>query len=276
VYGLDTISVGAAVAFAIECFDKGLLTLDDTGMELRFGDGECVVALTRMIARREGVGAWLADGVVRAAEHIGNGADEFAVHAGGQELPAHDPRFYPSLSLTYRLDATPGRHSRGGSSWIAGIGFMESPADKYQAAGIGESHKRASAMCHVMASCGNCLFAYTSHPSGYIPEFLTALTGREHDFESCVRIGERIENMRHLFNLREGVNPLKIAFNQRALGKPPLEKGATAGITVDDEAMIDDFCAAMEWDRETAMPSQGKLDELGLSRLVAKHGGVSL
>ena len=274
VYGMDTISVGGAVAFARECFERGILTREDAGMDLRFGDGAAVVALAGKIARREGIGALLADGVMRAAERIGKGAEEYAVHAGGQELSAHDPRFYPSLALVYRLDATPGRHPRGGSSWIMGNGFMEAPADKYAIAGLGESHKRAAAMCHVMSSCGNCLFAYTSHPSGYIPEFLTALTGHEHDFESCVKIGERIENMRHLFNLREGYNPLTITVNQRSLGRPPLEKGATAGITIDEEAMIDEYCAAMEWDRQTAMPSQGKLEELGLNELVAEYGGA--
>jgi aldehyde:ferredoxin oxidoreductase len=274
VYGLDTISVGGAVAFAIECYEHGLLTREDVGFELAFGNGGCVVKLAEKIARREGIGTLLADGVMRAAEHIGNGAEEYAVHAGGQELSAHDPRFYPSLALVYRMDATPGRHPRGGSSWIMGNGFMEAPDDKYAIAGIGDSHRRAAAMCHVMSSCGNCLFAYTSHPTAYIPEFLTALTGREHDFESCVTIGERIENIRHLFNLREGINPLAITVNQRSLGRPPLEKGATAGITIDEEALLDDYCQAMQWDRQTAMPSREKLEELGLYRLVAEHGGT--
>jgi aldehyde:ferredoxin oxidoreductase len=276
VYGLDTISVGGAVAFAIECYVRGILTFEDTGLELAFGDGDCVVALAGKIARREGIGAALADGVMRAAEQFGKGAEEYAVHAGGQELSAHDPRFYPSLALVYRMDATPGRHPRGGSSWIMGNDFMEAPADKYAIAGVGESHKRAAAMCHVMSSAGNCLFAYTSHPAGYIPEFLTALTGHRHDFDSCVKIGERIEDMRHLFNLREGYNPLTITVNQRSLGRPPLEKGATAGVTIDEEALIDEYCAAMQWDRETAMPSQSKLEELGLRELVAEYGGVSL
>ena len=262
------------MAFAIECYEHGILTQEDVGFELRFGDGEAMVRLAEMTARREGVGALLADGVMRAAEKLGRGADEFAVHAGGQELSAHDPRFYPSLALVYRLDATPGRHPRGGSSWIMGNGFMEAPDDKYAVEGIGASHKRAAAMCHVMSSCGNCLFAYTSHPTGYIPEFLTALTGHEHDFDSCVKIGERIEDMRHLFNLREGYNPLTITVNQRSLGRPPLEKGATAGITIDEEALIDEYCAAMSWDRQTAMPSQAKLEELGLDRLVADFGGT--
>ena len=107
-YGLDTISAGAAVAFAMECYEHGILTRDEIGMELPWGDGEAMVALTSMMARREGIGADLADGVAQAAKRFGKGAEAYAIQAGGQELPAHDPRCYPSLALTYRLDPTPG------------------------------------------------------------------------------------------------------------------------------------------------------------------------
>ena len=80
--------------------------------------------------------------------------------------------------------------------------------------------------------------------------------------------------MRHLFNLREGVNPLEITVNKRSLGVPPLEKGATAGITIDEEALIDEYCAAMDWHRVTAMPSDRRLEELGLRELVEQFGGA--
>ena len=274
VYGMDTISVGATVAFAIECFQHNILTMDDTGMELKFGDGNVVVKLTEKIAKREGIGALLADGTMRAAEKLGKGAEQYAVHAGGQELPAHDPRCFPSLALTYRMDATPGRHSRGGSSWITGIGFLEDLGDKYKYEKIGESHKKAACMCHVMSSCGTCLFAYTSHPAAYIPEFLTAITGQEYDFDTCLKVGERIANIRHLFNLREGINPLHISFNPRALGKPPLKDGPVADVDINEEIMIEDFLKEMDWDRETTMPSDSKLKELGLSKLVKDYEGA--
>jgi len=272
-YGLDTISTGATVAFAMECYERGILTEADVGFDVRFGNGGAVVKLAQMMAQREGIGDILADGVVRAAEKIGKGSEQYAVHAGGQELPAHDPRYYPSLALTYRIDATPGRHSRGGSSWIAGVDFMPSPPDKYQYGNIGASHKRATSMFHVMSSCGTCLFAYTSHPTAYIPDFLSQVTGQEHDFDTCLKIGERIANIRHLFTVREGINPRLIAFNQRALGKPPLELGATAGITIDEDVMVADFLREMDWDAESTMPSPAKLDELGLSQLVREYGG---
>ena len=132
VYGLDTISVGGAVAFAVECFEQRHPDARRRRVRAPLRRRRLPSSpWPEMIARREGVGALLADGVMRAAEKLGHGADQFAVHAGGQELSAHDPRFYPSLALVYRLDATPRRHPRGGSSWIMGNGFMEAPADKY-------------------------------------------------------------------------------------------------------------------------------------------------
>jgi aldehyde:ferredoxin oxidoreductase len=271
-YGLDTISAGAAVAFAMECYEHGILTRDEIGMELRWGDGEAMVALTAMMARREGIGADLADGVAQAAKRFGKGAEAYAVHAGGQELPAHDPRCYPSLALTYRLDPTPGRHSRGGSSWIAGLGLSEMPPDKYNYAHIGQSHQVATSMCHVMASVGTCLFAYTSTPTAFIPEFLTAITGDPHDFDSCLRIGDRITTMRHLFNLREGINPLDIEFNRRVLDRFPTP-GPLPDVDIDEESMIDDYYRWMDWDRRTSMPSRQRLAELGLAGLVDRYGG---
>jgi aldehyde:ferredoxin oxidoreductase len=119
-YGLDTISVGAAVAFALECYEKGLITDKDTGdLQLAWGDGAAIVKLTEQLAKREGFGEVLADGVKRAAEKIGGGAEQYAIQAGGQELPMHDPRLGPSLATAYQVDATPGRHTQGE------LGFVE-------------------------------------------------------------------------------------------------------------------------------------------------------
>ena len=266
--GLDTISVGSAIGFAIEAYEKGILTKQDTGIELRWRDGGAVVALAEKIAKREGIGELLADGVMRAAARLGKGSEQFAVHAQGQELPAHDPRFVPALGVTYRLDGTPGRHTQGGRGWIMGVDFMaDDRADKYDYTDTGELQKKAMNMMHVVNAAGICLFSYASYPVQYIPEFLTAITGWEYNIGTCEKVGERIANMRHLFNLREGLNPLKYAVNQRALGRPPLEKGPVAKVTLDDETMIKDYLKAMDWDTATTRPSGSKLKELGLDRL---------
>ena len=268
-YGIDTISAGSAIGFAIECYQEGILTKEDTGMELRWGDGDMVVALANKIVRREGIGDLLADGVRVAAKKLGKGADRFAVHAQGQELPAHDPRFVPGLGVTYRFDGTPGRHTQGGRGWIMGVGFMsDNRKDKYDYTNTGELQKKAMNMMHVVNAAGICFFAYVSYPAQFIPDFLTAVTGREYDFDSCLKIGERVGTLRHLFNLREGLNPKQYSFNQRALGKPPLTVGPVADVTLDDDNMIKEYLAAMDWDQTTTRPSDRKLKELGLDKVV--------
>ncbi|MGB2877795.1 MAG: aldehyde ferredoxin oxidoreductase family protein [Dehalococcoidales bacterium] len=269
IYGIDTISAGVAVGFAIECYENGILTKADTGMELRWGDGNAIVALTEKIARREGIGALLADGVKHAAEKIGKGSEQYAVHVQGQELPAHDPRFIPALSLTYRMDGTPGRHTQGGRSWLMGVDFLTDPReDKYDFTNTGELQKKATNMLHIVNSAGICLFAYATYPTQFLPDFLTAVTGQEYTLDSCLDIGERIGTLRHLFNLREGLNPLKYFMNPRAVGKPPLKEGPLANVTIDDDTMIKDYLKSMDWDLTTTEPSAKKLQELGLSQLV--------
>ncbi len=270
-YGLDTISTGVAAAFAIECYENGILSREDAGIELRWGDGDAIVELTRKIARREGIGALLADGIRRAADRLGKKAEQFAVHVQGQEIPAHDPRFFPALGVTYRMDATPARHTQGGRAWIMGVDWLKDEREnKYDYTQTGEVQKKAMNMVHIVNSAGICLFGYQSYPAQFIPDFLTAITGAEYTIESCLKIGERIANMRHLFNLREGLNPLKFFFNPRALGKPSITRGPVANVTLDDDLMIEDYLKAMEWDVNTTQPSAKKLKELGLSKLVKR------
>ena len=116
--GLDTISAGTVVAFALECYEKGIITKQDTdGIELVWGDHKAIVAITEKMAKGEGLGAILADGVKVAAEKIGKGAEEYAVHIGGAELGMHDPKLGMRPGATgaarYQMDATPGRHTAG-------------------------------------------------------------------------------------------------------------------------------------------------------------------
>lgn len=112
-YGIDTISTGATIAFAINCYEEGLITRKDTdGIELTWGNHSSIVKIAEKIAKREGFGDILADGVKRAEEKIGKGSEKYAIHVGGQELPAHDSRFEPSMTSMYINDATPGRHGQ--------------------------------------------------------------------------------------------------------------------------------------------------------------------
>lgn len=263
--GLDTISAGSAVAFAMECYERGLISTRDTGgMELRWGDTEAILAITEQIARREGLGEVLADGVQRAAERVGGGASEFAVHLHGQELPMHDPRFTPGFGTTYLLDATPGRHTQGGAAYgrLKGVEVPVPPRKQYQ--GKAEAQRFLGNLFHVVNAAGLCTFGTMCLDVDSVPRFLSAVTGWDIDMGECQQTGERIGTLRHLFNLREKVNPLAFDVPGRMVGRPPLGGGPLAGITIELETMVREYVELMGWDLQTAVPSLERLEALGL------------
>jgi len=266
-YGLDTIAAGCAAAFAIECYENGVITRADTdGLELTWGDHAALVTLLERMGRREGFGAVLADGVKRAAERIGGGAEQYAMHIHGAEVPMHDPKFQPGLATTYKMDATPARHTQGHEDMPPLIaGWPEH--DKYRWSGKGELHKKCAELVHVVNAAGLCLFACFSYDWQFIPDFLTAVTGWPIDTDECSRMGERIANIRHAFNLREGLNPIRFEIPGRVIGRPPQSDGNLRGITVDVDTQVRDFCRAMAWDPETARPSRDRLLALGLEEV---------
>jgi aldehyde:ferredoxin oxidoreductase len=241
-YGLDTISAGSTIAFAMECYENGILKKEDTGgIELRWGNPKAMIAMTEKMAKREGLGNILADGVKVAAEKIGRGAEKFSVQIGGQELGMHDPKLgHGNASYAkYQLDATPGRHTQGfGPSGLGG---------------------------HVVNSSGICLigFGFGAGPAKLV-DFLNAVTGFKYKLPDVLKAGERILNMRHLFNLREGVNELKFVTHSRIWGDPPQSVGPLKGVTIDIKAQMYWNLGALDWDLETTKPSKAKLIDLGL------------
>lgn len=272
-FGLDTISAGATIAWAMEAYERGILTKADTdGIELTWGDDAAIIATLEKLARREGFGDLLADGVKRASERVGRGSEEFAMHIQGQELPAHDPRFQPAFATTYLMDATPARHTQGGDqSRPLGLD-LGAEIDRYQYSGKGEPHARSYQLMHVVNAAGVCQFACFSYPWQYIPDFLEAITGWPYPLEECLAIGERIANVRHAFNLRDGLNPLEYRVPGRMIGNPPLEEGNVRGVTVDLATQVREFCQAMRWDPETAMPDPRRLAKLGLQDVAVDLG----
>ena len=272
-YGLDTISAGATIAWAMEAYERGILTRADTdGIELNWGNREAIVATLEKLARREGFGDLLADGVKRASERLGRGSEEFAIHIQGQELPAHDPRFQPGFATTYLMDATPGRHTQGGEQSRPHQSNLGPELDRYQYSGKGEIHASAYKLTHLIQAAGVCLFASFTYPWRFVPDFLEAVTGWPYPTEECLTVGERIANVRHAFNLREGLNPLQFKVPNRVLGKPPLQHGNLRGVTVDLATQVREFCQAMHWDPETAMPDPRRLRELGLGDVARELG----
>ena len=263
-YGLDTISAGAAIAFATECYENGLITEKDTdGVQLKWGNHQAIVAMTEKLAQREGFGDILADGVKVAAGKIGKGAGEFAMHIHGQELPMHDPRRFMAYATTY-LDATPARHTQGSEQFTPAGGLELPPFDRESSAGRGEAHKMGSNLGHVVQCAGICVFGYVSMEAGALPELLNLVTGWDYGIDGLLKIGERIANMRQAFNIREGISVSDFTVPNRVLGRPPLQAGPTAGSQVDIETLLRDYLVAMDWDPEIGKPSRGKLVELGL------------
>jgi len=276
-YGLDTISVGSAVAFAMSCYEDGIITSADTeGIELNWGNHAAIVELTQKIVEREGFGEVLADGVMRAAQRIGRGSEKYAIHVGGQELPAHDPRHEPSMAAIYRLDATPGRHIQAACyvppadlpELLPDIDFSLSFGSRRDTLeGRERAHRVLAALTHCVNSMGMCFFGFESTSAGFMHECYSAVTGWDVGLTELLRTGERIGTLRHVFALREGDNPVKRPFPEIALGKPPLAAGPLKGVTVDIDLLTGEFCREMDWDPETGIIGQKRLRELGLDWL---------
>lgn len=247
-YGLDTISAGGTIAFAIECYENGILTNDDTdGIALKWGDHEAIVEMTEKLAKREGFGDILADGVRVASQKIGRGSEKYAMHVCGQELPMHDPRleindYCKRCQLMYVADATPGRHTQAPHEGFA-----------FQAAGL----------CSFGAFLGG-----IGEDLPQTHDVINAVTGWDVTSAEMLLIGDRVAAMRQAFNLREGFKPSDFKYPDRILGKPPLKSGPLAGVTIRPEIMVAEYFKSMDWDIETGKPSKKKLVELGLEDLV--------
>ncbi|PTD94071.1 hypothetical protein C9439_04430 [archaeon SCG-AAA382B04] len=281
-YGLDTISTGSAVAFAIECFEEGIISKEDLGgMELTWGNEDAIVELTEMIAERKGIGDVLADGVKEAAKEIGDGAEKYAMHVHGQEVPMHDPRLNPSFATAYVADPTPARHTKGGAGHLE---FGMTPnsfkeievSDKSKNKGKekakekvrGEVHAESVKVQVLLDSLGICFFL------GYLGNFpflkaLNAVNDWELTRKDILETGERIQTTRQAYNIREGLKRSDFSLPDRIKGKPPLEKGPTKDVTLDVDKMVGEYYTAMGWNDE-GVPTKKKLKELSLKDVASE------
>jgi aldehyde:ferredoxin oxidoreductase len=261
IYGLDTISAGMTVAWAIECFTNGLLTEEETnGLDLSWGNAEAIVQATQMMADQStDFGKLLALGSEGAARRLGKGM-EYLQTVKGIELPMHDPRFGPGFARTYSADPTPARHVKGG----LGLMHLRMPGDaKYNTHGTGPMDVRATANQEIINTAGLCQFHVFSGATDIAGKLLSAVTGWDYDQEELNRAGLRIFSMRHAFNLREGLKPSDFKLPKRCIGEPPQDKGPLSGVTIDYTTLISNFFQAIEWDDATGRPSRSTLEKLG-------------
>jgi aldehyde:ferredoxin oxidoreductase len=265
----------------MECFENGVLTAKDMdGVELTWGNAEAMIAIVEKMIRREGIGDILADGVRVAAEKIGGGAKEFAMHVGGQEPGLHNALFLPGRATGFVCDPTPGRHTAAPMARIdAGPGAIApypelqfEGYDRYEYKSKGPASAKASAYYHAGSSAGVCLFPLIFFGNYPFLDFLNAVTGWGMDMEELLKTGTRIQTMRQCFNIREGLDPSQVKLPPRMAGMPPKEDGPLAGITIDSDTLAQEYRKAMGWDPNTGRPTESTLDLLGIQELVEKHG----
>jgi len=270
-YSLDTISTGAAIAFAMECFENGLLTIKDTGgMNISFGDAEAVVKLVEMIANREGIGNILAEGVRRAAAKIGKGAERFAVHVKGEEVPMHDPRLKRGLGLGYSVFPTGADHNNNlhdtGTTDLPGLGIFEPvPLED-----LGPRKVRLFVYYSNWRVISNSLLMCNFLPWVADVEKLTdivrAITGWDLSSFELYKLGERSMNMTRAFNVREGFTPEDDWLPPRFF-KPqtsgPLSKTAVNPDSLRKAKEL--YYEMMGWNPATGTPTKAKLAELGIA-----------
>lgn len=273
--GIDTISAGGAVAFAIECFEKGIIDEKQTGgLKLGWGKSAEILKLTEMIIKREKIGNILADGVRVAAKKIGKGSEKFAIHAGGQELPMHDSRLDPGFGIIYQMEPTPGRHTV--SAYLYGALYKTKnrfPSVKKMMGKAKGKEMKNLALClgtayftNLFNGAGLCMFGILTGPLPVV-DYLNAVTGWNLSADDYLKAGERIFNLRKAFNIREGVTLEDSRLHPRAAGAEPLAKGPLKGVTLDMEMLTRGFCELAGWDYSSGGPTKEKLRELDIADL---------
>jgi aldehyde:ferredoxin oxidoreductase len=270
--GLDTISAGVAIGFAMELFEKGILsTADIGGLDLHFGNHEAMVTLLRWMAYREGIGDLLSDGVKAAAEKIGKGTEKYAMHVKGLELPGYDVRGAKAHGLNYATAYTGADHNRGYAfQEIFGIPLPYA-VDRFAVEGKGKLTKWnqdvRSATCDAPTMCAFLLdMAVPAIAPQNTANLMEAVTGLTYTPEEVQKVGERMNNLARAFNAREGFTRADDTLPERLMTEP-LKEGASKGhfISKDDlKQMLDEYYTERGWDLSTGSPTRAKLEELGL------------
>ncbi len=274
-YSLDTISAGMTIAFAMECYEQGLLTTKDTGgIDLRFGNGDAMVQMVQRIGDRQGLGDLLAEGCMRAAEKIGKGAAAYAVHVKGQELPMHEPRLKRGMAIGYSTSPTGADHvhslhdtgtvSEAGIQGYKPFGVYEPvPLEAMDASKV-RIHKYHTQWRTMLNALVFCIFPPWTPEE--IVQITNAVTGWETTGFELMKTGQRILTMARVFNLREGFTVADDWLPPRMF--QPATSGPLANTAVDKEglkAARSLFYAMMGWDRETGVPTTDTLGELDIA-----------
>jgi aldehyde:ferredoxin oxidoreductase len=274
-YGLDTMSTGATVAFAMECFENGILTKKDTdGIELRFGNAEGMVRTVEMIGQRDGIGDLLAEGVMRASGKLGRDAEEFALHVKGQEIPMHEPRLKHGIGMGYAVTPTGADHNHnfhdtfyaaegGPIAALRALGVLDPlPADDLSPAKVRMAMYRAN-WSHFFSCAGMCLFLPYSFAQ--MVDVVNGVTGWNTTMWELLKVAERTVTLARVYNEREGLGTESDALPARFF--TPFASGPLEGVSVDRDALeraVHVYYGMMGWNPDTGIPTEHKLQELGV------------
>jgi aldehyde:ferredoxin oxidoreductase len=278
-YGIDTISAGAITAFAMECYEHGVIEKKDIGdLDLSWGNPDALPELVRLISMREGIGDMLAEGVKTASEKLGKGSEEFAIHGKGLEAPAHDARSGKALAVTYGT-ANRGMchiHPLEGMAYDSGkfdFGMVKyglpdpNTVHRWDEKGKGKSVKILQDGLIVPDILSTCkFFLYAGLNIDNYADMLSALTGWEIDGWELLKVGERVTNLQRLFNMREGFDRNDDLIPERVRKIPSfgIYKDEQRCAIKDYEGMLNEYYETRGWDLITGKPSKNKLRELGL------------
>ncbi len=272
-FGFDTLSAGTTIAFAIECYENNIINKKETdGIELTWGNAAAIVETLLKLARREGFGNILADGVRKAANRIGRGAEKYAIHVSGEEPGCRDARFVAGRGIGYIADPAPGRHT---ASTLQTVFEQGAPLGNYPELRSAQKEFKGGKLSSVankyqtmVSSAGLCTFsAFFTYPA---IEFISAVTGWDFTAEEALRIGHRIKTLQQAFIIRDGISPNNFQMPDR-MSRMPTD-GPLAGVSHNFDSLRRDFFEAMGWD-ESGHPLESTLKQLELDDLVAKFGG---
>jgi len=268
-YGLDSLSTGNIVGFAMDCYEHGILSKEDTdGLELEFGNAEAMVELVHKIGKREGIGDILAEGVKRAAEKIGKGAEKYANHIKGLEMTGYDIRGLKTAAIGYAVSFRGADHNRHGAYGLD----LKGTVDRFKVEkGRSKLVIDLENLYTIIDSLIICKFSRGTYYEGFkdLARYYTLVTGIEMTPEELELTGERINNLGRLFNIREGFTRKDDHLPPKVMSTPIPDDTVSKGSHITQEEldfMLDDYYAARGWTRE-GVPTLEKLKELGLEDL---------
>jgi len=264
-HGIDTISAGVSIAFAMHLYEKGVLTQEQAGMKIEWGDKTAILKLLDLIIRKEGIGKILSKDVREMAAELGADPED-AAHVKGLEFPMHDPRAYQGAALAYAVGPRGACHLKGAYYNLdapgteVGLELGISFTDKNDPAQKGALTAKILSFCELYNSFTMCQFSPV--PASMIALLLSTITGRTFKTMDLLTFGERSLNLKRAINNILGVSRQ----NDRLpdIVSKALNEGATAGIEPDMDLMLKEFYTTSQWDWETGKPSPQKLDDLGL------------